>query len=46
MTGEFKCSSCSKETYDTVPIARIMQKLDELFDKNDLKGVGILLDYW
>ncbi len=41
-----KCSSCSKESYAYVPIARVMQKLDELFDKNDLHGVGALLDYW
>ena len=46
MTGADNCLTCSKESYDIVPIMRIMQKLDELFDKNDLKGVGALLEYW
>lgn len=46
MTGALNCSSCSKESYETVPIARVMQKLDELFSRNDLRGVGVLLDYW
>ena len=46
MSGALNCSSCSKESYDIVPIARVMQKLDELFDKNDLRGVGVLLYYW
>lgn len=46
MSCALNCSSCSKESYDIVPIARVMQKLDELFDKNDLRSVGVLLDYW
>ena len=46
MTGALNCSSCSKESYESVPIARVMQKLDELFSKNDLHGVGVLLGYW
>lgn len=46
MTGAENCPSCSKESYNVVPIMRIMQKLDELFDRNDLDGVGSLLEYW
>ena len=46
MNDIFKCSFCSKESYDNIPIARIMQRLDELFGKNDLAGVGALLEYW
>lgn len=46
MTGANNCPTCSKESYDVVPIMRIMQKLDELFDKNDLRAVGELLEYW
>jgi len=46
MNENFKCSSCSKESYKTVPIARVMEKLDELFSRNDLPAVGRLLDYW
>ncbi len=46
MTERLNCSSCSKESYATVPIERVMQKLDELFATNDLRGVGVLLDYW
>ncbi len=41
-----KCQGCSKESYDTIPTSRIMSKLDELFDKNDLDSVGKLLEYW
>ena len=46
MNAEFKCTSCSKESYKTVPIARVMDKLDELFSRNDLPAVGRLLEYW
>ena len=46
MNNSSLCSSCSKESYTTVPIGRVMQKLDELFEKNDLKGVGDILEYW
>ncbi|MBE6583704.1 MAG: hypothetical protein E7649_01800 [Ruminococcaceae bacterium] len=41
-----KCKGCSKESYDTVPIARVISKLDELFSTNDLDAVGRLLEYW
>ncbi len=43
---KFGCASCSKESYDSIPIIRIIDKLDELFSKNDLSAVGRLLDYW
>ena len=46
MDINFGCSTCSKESYATIPIARIIEKLDLLFDKNDLDSVGKLLDYW
>lgn len=46
MDINFGCSTCSKESYATIPIARIIEKLDLLFGKNDLDSVGKLLDYW
>ena len=46
MDRKFECSSCSKESYSTIPIARILQKLDEHFATNDLAGAGKLLEYW
>jgi len=41
-----QCKGCSKESYDTIPTARIIAKLDEHFAKNDLDSVGRLLEYW
>lgn len=41
-----KCKGCSKESYDTIPISRVISKLDELFATNDLDAVGRLLEYW
>lgn len=41
-----KCSSCSKESYDVIPVARVIEKLDALFSTNDLDGAGRLLEYW
>lgn len=41
-----KCKGCSKESYDTIPISRVISKLDELFATNDLAAVGRLLEYW
>ena len=46
MSGAGACKSCSKESYETIPIMRIMQKLDEHFATNDLVSVGKLLAYW
>ena len=40
------CKSCSKESYESIPIRRIMEKLDSLFSKNDMKSAGDLLLYW
>lgn len=40
------CKSCSKESYAKVPIARVTEKLNELFARNDLDAVGRLLAYW
>ena len=41
-----KCKTCSKESYDKVPIARVIDKLNEAFHKNDLAAAGRLLEYW
>lgn len=41
-----KCSGCSKEQQDRVPILRVITKLDELFSHNDVSGAARLLDYW
>ena len=46
MNDNMHCKSCSKESYSMVPTARIMEKLNELFSKNDLPAVGRLLAYW
>lgn len=40
------CSSCSKETYKTIPLTRVFDKLNALFSKNDLDAVGKTLDFW
>ena len=34
MNINFNCSSCSKEPQGSVPIERIIEKLNELFDRN------------
>ncbi len=46
MDIKFGCSSCTKESNLTIPTARILVKMDELFSKNDLGAVGRLLAYW
>ncbi len=46
MDIQFTCADCSKESYDTVPIMRVLEKLDGHFAKNDISGAGRLLDYW
>ena len=46
MNENIECSTCSKESYKVVPLARLFDKLDELFSRNDLPAVGRLLDYW
>lgn len=46
MNINFNCSSCSKEPQGSVPIERIIEKLNEHFDRNDLVAVGRLLEYW
>lgn len=40
------CSSCSKEPQGYVPIARVIDRLDELAAKNDSAGLERVLDYW
>ena len=41
-----RCSSCSKEQQDRIPIVRVISKLDDLFSRNDLSGAARLLEYW
>lgn len=40
-----KCS-CVKEPIGTIPIIRIIQKLDSLFNSNDYEEAGRVLVYW
>ncbi len=46
MDIKFGCPSCTKESNMSIPITRILKKMDGLFSKNDLRSVGILLEYW
>ncbi len=46
MEINFNCSACSKESYEVIPTMRVLEKLDNLFAKNDLDAVGRLLEYW
>jgi len=41
-----ECSTCSKEPIGTIPIIRIIEKIDSLFDKNDYEEAGRILEYW
>ena len=40
-----KCS-CSKEPSGTIPIMRIIEKIDDMFEKDDLQGAKRVLEYW
>lgn len=40
-----KCS-CSKEPIGTIPIMRIIDKIDDMFEKDDLQGARRVLEYW
>lgn len=40
-----KCS-CVKEPIGTIPIMRIVEKVDEMCDKDDLQGAKRVLEYW
>ena len=46
----FGCASCGYQAEDAplgrIEVARMTEKLDALFDRNDLDGAGRLLDYW
>lgn len=42
---EEKCC-CSNEPQGTIPILRIIEKLDALFARNDMQEVGRVLRYW
>lgn len=43
--SEEKCCCC-KEPLGTIPILRIIEKLDACFARNDMDEAGRLLDYW
>ena len=40
------CPSCVKEPTGTIPIRRVIDKLNRLFETNDLAGAGEVLRYW
>lgn len=48
----FGCASCGYKKQDpngpisTIPVSRVIAKLDEHFACNDMVGAGRLLDYW
>lgn len=42
---EQKCC-CSNENPESIPIIRVIEKLDRLFSRNDLQGAGRVLEYW
>ena len=46
MNEFLNCETCSKEAYRTIPLARFFDKLNSLFAKNDIPGVGRTLDFW
>lgn len=46
MFENLQCSTCSKESYSTIPVLRVLEKLDKCFGVNDLVAAGGLLDYW
>ena len=46
MNCDLNCSSCSKESYKTIPLNRVFDKLNEQFSRNDLPGAGKTLDFW
>ena len=37
---------CSKESTGSIPIMRIIDKLDALYAKNDMAEAGRVLEYW
>ena len=46
MNENLNCETCSKEAYKAIPLTRVFDKLNALFAKNDLPGVGRTLDFW
>lgn len=44
---ELGCSDCGRRTAaSTIPVSRVIQKLDECFAVNDMQSAGRLLEYW
>ncbi len=46
MEKQQSCKSCSKEAVDRVPIIRVIERLDSLFDQDNLAEAQRLLEYW
>ncbi len=46
MELNFSCPTCAKESYNRVPLMRVLEKLDTFFSSNDLDGATRLLEYW
>lgn len=46
--AELECPACKKieKAAGSVPVGRIIEKLDALFSENDLSGAERLLEYW
>ena len=44
--NDFTCSSCSAEPVDRINVRRAIEKLDELYAKNDLDEAGEVLSFW
>lgn len=43
---ETRCSTCSKEKTDMIPMDRIITKMDSYLDKKDYNGAISHLEYW
>lgn len=44
--SELKCSSCSAEPADRINVRRAIEKLDEIYARNDLAAAGETLSFW
>ncbi len=44
--SRFGCEGCGNEPVDRIPVMRIIDRVNRLFDKNDYDGAGRLLEYW
>lgn len=46
MEEEIKCSTCSAEPVNSINVRRAIEKLDELYSRNDLTAAGETLAFW